>query len=116
MMDVVDADDRQGGAWTSDDDESSCVASEDIDEISAHPRPEVARAREPTIIMHLGGITEEPRTRILHAHEIEQREAIVAGFDQQIDVAFCRCMVSCDGAVEEKTCNTEASKARAVVP
>jgi len=116
MMDVVDADDRQGGAWTSDDDESSRVASEDIDEISAHPRPEVVRAREPTIIMHLGGITEEPRTRILHAHEIEQREAIVAGFDQQIDVAFCRCMVSCDGAVEEKTCNTEASKARAVVP
>jgi hypothetical protein len=113
---VVDADDRQGGAWTSDDDESSCVASEDIDEISAHPRPEVVRAHEPTIVMHLGGITREPRTRILHAHEIEQREAIVAGFDQQIDVAWCRCMVSRERAVEEKTCNTEASKARAVVP
>ena len=66
--------------------------------------------------MHLGGITEEPRTCILHAHAIEQREAIVAGFDQQIDVAFCGSMVSSDGAVEEKTCNTEASKARAVVP
>lgn len=67
------------------------------------------------MVMHLGGMAEEPRTLILHAHEIEKREAIVAGFDQQIDVAFCRSMVSCDGAVEEKTCNTETSKTRAVV-
>ena len=41
--------------------------------------------------------------------------AIVEARDN-IHVALCRCMVSRDGAVEEKTCNTEASKARAVVP
>ncbi len=65
--------------------------------------------------MYLGAMAEEPRTLILHAHKIEKREAIVAGFDQQIDVAFCRSMVACDGAVEEKTCNTETSKTCAVV-
>jgi hypothetical protein len=65
--------------------------------------------------MYLGAMAEEPRTLVLHAHKIEKREAIVAWFDQQIDVAFCRSMVSCDGPVQEKTCNTEASKTRTVV-